>query len=74
MDTPILDFLKEFESSGTVRMHMPGHKGRSFLGCESLDITEISGADALYEAGGIIAKSEENAAAIFGTSKTLYST
>ncbi|MBQ3404703.1 MAG: aminotransferase class I/II-fold pyridoxal phosphate-dependent enzyme [Oscillospiraceae bacterium] len=74
MDTPILDFLKEYESFGTVRMHMPGHKGRSLLGCESLDITEISGADALYEAGGIIAKSEENAAAIFGTSKTLYST
>ena len=29
---------------------MPGHKGRGPLGCEELDITEIAGADELYEA------------------------
>ena len=53
---------------------MPGHKGRGSLGCEGLDITEVSGADALYEASGIIAESEANATALFATGKTLFST
>lgn len=74
MDTPILDFVSAYIASDTARLHMPGHKGEAFLGCEALDITEIKGADALYEADGIIAKSEENAAALFGTGRTLYST
>ena len=52
---------------------MPGHKGNPFLGCERWDITEVSGADALYEAEGIIAESEKNAAALFGAAATLYS-
>lgn len=52
---------------------MPGHKGTSFLGMEHLDITEIDGADSLYEAGGIIARSEANASQRFGC-RTLYST
>ena len=74
MDTPIADFLRAYAASGTGRFHMPGHKGRGPLGCESLDITEIDGADSLYEAGGIIARSEENAARLFETGRTLYST
>ncbi len=55
---------------------MPGHKGRTVIGPEALDITEISGADVLYgkDPSGIIAESEQNASAIFGTAKTLYST
>lgn len=53
---------------------MPGHKGRRFLGMESWDITEIAGADELYVADGIIGESERNAAALFGTGRTLYST
>ncbi|MBR4726616.1 MAG: amino acid decarboxylase [Clostridia bacterium] len=56
------------------RLHMPGHKGKGPLGCEAMDITEINGADALYEASGVIAESEENAAALFGARRTLYST
>lgn len=52
---------------------MPGHKGVSFLGCEDLDITEINGADSLYEADGIISESEANASSLFGC-KTFYST
>ena len=56
------------------RFHMPGHKGAGFLGCEGFDITEVSGADELYESGGIIAESEENAAALFGAGRTCYST
>ncbi len=53
---------------------MPGHKGVSYIGCEALDITEVKGADALYEAEGIIAESESNASRLFGSAKTLYST
>ena len=53
---------------------MPGHKGRAFLGCESMDITEIKGADVLHHAAGIIRESEENAAELFGAGATFYST
>lgn len=74
MRTPIVDFLRRYQETGTVRFHMPGHKGRPFLGCEPWDLTEVSGADALYEADGIIAESEANASALFGSRRTLYST
>lgn len=74
MDTPICDFIRDYEKSGSVRLHMPGHKGLPFLGCEPWDITEIAGADDLYAPGGIIARSEENAASLFGAAHTFYST
>lgn len=73
MDTPIVDFVKAYAQSDKARFHMPGHKGVSFFGCESLDITEIKGADELYVPEGIILESERNAASLFGTSRTLYS-
>lgn len=73
METPVFDFVKKYADGGSLRLHMPGHKGRGALGIESLDITEISGADVLYGARGIIKRSEENAAALFGTARTLYS-
>ena len=73
MKTPICDFVKAYQESQTSRLHMPGHKGQNILGFESLDITEIKGADALYEADGIIAQSEHNASTLFGTGRTLYS-
>ena len=74
MDTPIYDFLRRYNDADMARLHMPGHKGKPFLGCEPLDITEVHGADALYEADGIIAQSEANATALFGSRRTLYST
>lgn len=52
---------------------MPGHKGTGKPGCESLDITEIPGANSLYAAGGILAESEKNAAVLFGTEASFYS-
>ena len=52
---------------------MPGHKGCGLLGFEALDITEIAGADSLYEADGIIMESEQNASNLFGCD-TFYST
>lgn len=74
MNTPVADFVQRYAKAGTARLHMPGHKGRCFLGCEPWDITEIHGADALYEAEGILAESERNAAALFGSQRTCYST
>lgn len=74
MNTPIYDFVKQYALADMARFHMPGHKGREVLGCESWDITEVHGADALYEAEGIIAQSEANAAELFGSQRTLYST
>ena len=74
METPIASFITEYAKAGKARLHMPGHKGSPVLGPENLDITEVSGADALYEADGIIARSEENATKLFGTGRTVYST
>ena len=73
METPIVDFVEKYAASGALRLHMPGHKGKSYLGPEKWDLTEISGADSLYEARGIIAQSEANASKLFGC-PTVYST
>ena len=74
MKTPIVDFVRAYAEASPIRLHMPGHKGRPVLGPEALDITEIEGADVLYRARGIIRENEENAAALFGSARTLYST
>ena len=73
MNTPICDFVERYRTGNGVRMHMPGHKGIPLTGPEPRDITEIAGADELYHARGIIRESEENAAALFGTGRTVYS-
>lgn len=91
-DQPIIDFIQIYNERGTVRMHMPGHKGGSYVrqngrtyvlhkdvtegltGAEALDITEIKGADALYEAEGIIGESERIMSELYGSARTLYST
>ena len=73
METPICDFVRDYAASNPVRMHMPGHKGRLLTGPEAADLTEIDGADVLYRSGGIIRESEDNAASLFGTARTVYS-
>ncbi len=71
MNTPICDFVRGYAARQPDRLHMPGHKGRG--GVEQLDITEITGADVLYHPRGIILESEKNAAALFGSRRTVYS-
>ena len=73
MNTPIRDFVLDYNEKNAVRLHMPGHKGKDFLGFEKYDITEIDGADVLYSAEGIIKESEENASSLFGSFRTFYS-
>ena len=71
MKTPISDFLDEYAEKDMLRLHMPGHNGE-----QPRDITEIAGADSLYEtesSGGIIARSEAEAARLFGAERTCYS-
>lgn len=70
--TPIHSFLLEYKASRSVRLHMPGHKGVGD-GAQMMDITEIPGADSLFEANGIIEESERIAGEIFGAD-TFYST
>lgn len=73
MNTPICDFVRGYAAARPARLHMPGHKGNGLLGCEALDITEVSGADDLSHPEGIILESENNASALFGTRHTFYS-
>ena len=73
MTTPICDFIQRYAQEDPLRLHMPGHKGSRLLGPEPWDITEVDGADSLYEAEGIIRESEENASQLFGI-PTFYST
>ena len=73
MKTPIVSFLRSYQEKSPVRMHMPGHKGAGILGFEGMDLTEISGADELFAAEGIIKESEQNASNLFGC-PTYYST
>ena len=61
-----MDFVRKYADENKTRLHMPGHKGASLLGFEKYDITEISGADSLFEADGIIEESEKNASSLFG--------
>ncbi len=72
MNTPICDFVNAYIERDVTRLHMPGHKGCGDAVCAA-DITEIAGADVLYNASGIIAQSEQNAAQLFGADKTVYS-
>ena len=73
MNAPISEFVRAYAENGGLRMHMPGHKGM-YGALSALDITEIAGADELYADEGIISESQQNAAALFGSRLTLYST
>ena len=77
MNTPIFDFINNYNSAGTLRTHTPGHKGipqyADLAPLYHYDITEISGADSLFEADGIIAESEKNMSSLYNTAGTVYS-
>ena len=74
----LLSLLRENAASGTVPMHMPGHKRNpacaGFLEGLSLrhDITEIDGFDNLHGAEGILKEAMECAAALWGTKRSYY--
>lgn len=72
VNTPVWDFARDYAEKKPLRLHVPGHKGAAVLGPEPWDLTEMDGADSLYEAAGILRESETNAGAIFGC-PTFYS-
>lgn len=73
MTTAIKDFAEKYSRSGVSRLHMPGHKGAPMHGLEPLDLTEIKGADFLYDPDGIILSSELKTSAAYGSAMTAYS-
>ena len=66
-------FAEDYAASGISRLHMPGHKGCKIHGLEPLDLTEIKGADSLFESEGVIAQGERRTAEIFGARTTCWS-
>ncbi len=66
METPICDFVRDYVKREASRMHMPGHKGRPFLGCEPWDITENRGRGRAVSCPWYHCRSEKNAASLFG--------
>ena len=78
-DMPITSFLVNYAENDTIRGHMPGHKGKA-LPSPSLppeayawDITEIEGADSLFEADGILRESERLTAELYGSADCCFS-
>ncbi|MDE5883489.1 MAG: aminotransferase class I/II-fold pyridoxal phosphate-dependent enzyme [Oscillospiraceae bacterium] len=70
-------FLENYQNFHTLRLHMPGHKGKSLIrslaGAYAWDITEIHGADSLFEANGILKSAQQETARIYQTGATFWS-
>lgn len=76
MDTPLYSALRDYNEKHSARLHMPGHKGRltgPLALAAAWDITEIAGADSLYEADGAIADTEDAYTALYGTAGSFLS-
>ena len=78
-ERPIISFLTDHADKHTVSFHMPGHKGsaiyRKFGYTEFLekmmdcDITEIIGADNLFQTEGILKAAQEEYAKLYGVKR-----
>ncbi len=78
-ERPIISFLTEHADKHTVSFHMPGHKGsaiyRKYGYTEFLDkmmdcdITEIIGADNLFQTEGILKAAQEEYAKLYGVKR-----
>lgn len=78
----IVDKLEQLRDEGIISFHVPGHKmGKIFdkLGYNdilekiyTLDTTEIEGTDNLHNAKEVIKQSQERAARVFNSDKTIY--
>lgn len=75
----LTEFLCQYVKNDTFRAHMPGHKGRAPTGKTALsdayawDITEIAGADSLFEADGILRAGERFTADLYGSADCCWS-
>lgn len=81
-ETPLLDALLDYIGRGTVRFHMPGHKGgrgihgrlRDYVGeaVFQLDVTGVMGLDDLHEPAGPIMRAQALAAEAFGAGRSYF--
>lgn len=73
---PIYDALTDKKLKSQIQFHMPGHlRGRGFDNFDleyGIDVTELPETDDLHAPTGVIKKSLENAAHIFGAKKAYY--
>jgi lysine decarboxylase len=67
--------LKAYKDEDTLRLHMPGHKGRLPYALDAAyDVTEIKGIDDLQAPTQALAWAQEAAAEVNGAGKTMLST
>ena len=69
MKKPFYNLLKKYKRLKRTSFHTPGHKCNFFKRTDlfTLDFTELPLTDSLYEASGIIKKSEENLSKLYNT-------
>lgn len=70
MRMALKEAVDRYLAAGRARFHMPGHKG---LWDMTEDITEVEGADSLYESAGPIRELEQEMARIYGSGASLLS-
>lgn len=78
MKMPLRTAVEAYIGKGMARFHMPGHKGRgigipAFERMLPWDITEVAGADSLFQAQGAILELEQEAARLYGAGASLLS-
>ncbi len=69
---PLLAALQGYRREDALRLHMPGHKGRSLaaLPLPEHDVTEVPGLDDLHDATGAIAEAQALCADLYGADDT----
>jgi len=78
-DAPLVSLLRSYADEHTLRLHMPGHKGKS-LPLEldryltQVDFTELSRTGNLYSGGGAIGEAEKLCAELYGAASCMFMT
>lgn len=80
--TPIVNALARYINDGTIRFHMPGHKGRPSGGNALMrligntvfkaDVTNVPGMDDLHQTQSVIREAQELAAQVYGADYTYF--
>lgn len=77
MQQHLFNGIENYVKRADTRFHMPGHKGNAILPIlEQImpyDVTELPETDSLFEADGILAKSQQEAAQAVGAKALYYS-